>query len=366
MSVSSASASRAQEQSNTPKLTETEFRISRAACRLRMMNDKDLSDAAARLGYIILECADHNSPDPFPGVERLAELTGKDERTIKRLTKELVARGHLVLVEAGGNLKKKHNVYRMGLGQKCPPVSASKDTSRGTFSSKTGGHFCPETGCQKCPPKTYSKQGTPEDSNLKSECDASASPHAPADVCEVDAVSQDYAYRPTERSTVVQLRAMSVSVGRPEIGKPRSGTDSVQSTADATTTVVDATHRFPKAPNTKRPLSNGAAGTGNGSGGKRKPRGAGGTPIADDWWPRNDFEVVYARSKGYSDKSIRVMAEEFVAWYQSDGRKSASWFAMWKSWVLRELKLPNGHRPVKLDATGKPVEKPVRLDPSII
>jgi hypothetical protein len=338
--------------SNGRNPTETEFRISRAACRLRMMNDKGLSDGAARLGYIILECADHNSPDPFPGEERLAELTGKDKRTIRRLIKELVTRGHLVIVEVGGKLKKKNSVYRMGPGgQKCPTGETTKSTSSRTFLSKTVGQFCPDAVGQKCPTKGYSmKKGTPEESNLKSESDADASPRSPDDDLEEapafdQDISEPYRYRPN----IVTLRAVPIATGKPEIKPAKLATP------------IDGDALRPKdryspklATSEGRRVGNGH----NGSAGKRS-RGAGRTTLPEDWrLSQADYDFV--KAEGYRDEAIGNMGKKFRAHYVANGDTAASWSAMWKKWVLREPSIRGGER------KGEPKPKYERLDDSII
>jgi hypothetical protein len=101
----------------------------------------------------------------------------------------------------------------------------------------------------------------------------------------------------------------------------------------------------------------------NVSAGKRSPPRGAGTPIPEDWWPRKDVEYAFAKSKGYSVEATVRMAEKFRAYHRKKRDKSMDWSVDWEFWVLNEPTIRGGERPVKLDATGKPIEK---LDSSII
>jgi hypothetical protein len=173
---------------------------------------------------------------------------------------------------------------------------------------------------------------------------ASATPRSPV-VDQGPAVDQGQGAQvhDTQLVNVVHLKAVSVSVGSPVIGIPRSGTDSVKpklATVDGR--AVHDRETGTKGQHTKRSHGNGASQ-------RKRSRGAGRpitTPIPMDWLP-SEKDRAWATGKGYTDEAIDRMATAFLAHYVGRGTPGANRSAMWMSWVLRGAKLPNGERPVE-------------------
>jgi Helix-turn-helix domain len=297
--------------------------------------------------------------EAWPAVPTIAKATGLSDRTVQRMIKMLCEAGCAEVEGRGG----RHQSNRFRAVERVTVLSPfSHPAERVTAVERVT--VLTEKGDSPDAERVTALSPELTETHPSGECVADAPPHAPADA-EVNAVSQDYAYRPTERSTVVQLRAVSVSVGSPEIGIPRSRTDSVKpklATVDGR--AVHGRETGTKGQHNERSRTNGAAGTGNGSAGKRKrSRGAGRpitTSIPMDWSP-SETNLAWATGKGYTDEAIDRMATAFIAHYVGRGTPGANWSAMWVSWVLREAKLPNGERPVVRSAEDEASRKPAGL-----
>jgi hypothetical protein len=129
-----------------------------------------ISPGAFRLAYIIsTKFLNRKTGDAWPGLDRLAEILGVNEKTVRRLTRELVDAG-IMIKKRGG--KGKPNRYRMihddrtemsGQSTIIPDNNVhSRDYKTGQkrpVNQLTTGHSCPDdrtnlslmTG-QKCPP----------------------------------------------------------------------------------------------------------------------------------------------------------------------------------------------------------------------
>jgi hypothetical protein len=101
--------------------------------------DHDLPSAAFKLAYIVGRHVNREKGCAWPGQESLARAIGTTVRTVRSLTENLIAQGHLdVEVHRGRGLT---NVYRMLLKGK--PASAFAAEERKIDAQK------PETACAK-------------------------------------------------------------------------------------------------------------------------------------------------------------------------------------------------------------------------
>lgn len=122
---------------STKKLASRVFAWLRNICR-----DRAVSASAFRLAFEISQHFD-NAGECFPGQKSLADATGSDVRTVRRLIEELVEAGHLTVKPHASKFRT--SVYRMtdnrtkmpGLertdlsgqsGQKCPVTNETERT----------------------------------------------------------------------------------------------------------------------------------------------------------------------------------------------------------------------------------------------
>lgn len=109
---------------------------------LAALEDGGLSDSAFR---VLAALWSHGSPQKhtvFPGVERLAEMTGKSVRQVRRLIHDLEQRGWVTITPASGKV----NQYRLYLEKQPTPVTSDTPDTHVTPDTDDRTPLTPVTG----------------------------------------------------------------------------------------------------------------------------------------------------------------------------------------------------------------------------